>query len=252
MTNFVLKENINSSSQILSSIPRGTIVPTIFSTIPDGWLECNGQEVLIGTSGTTYYDLYSQIGTAYGSLTDGAGGSGSTHFKVPNLSSKYLVPRISSDSNTYTGGSNNHQHLVTAAATSNNVTVNHNHNIAQSNYGGDYYAHNHSGAANIGANGTNPGNRNKTGTGGSGYAAGASHTHSAYTAGNTGYGSPGEHGHANPVYSYHNILSLGINSATATAHTHTSSAAGSNSISGYSSYYEVFPASYVVRYMIKV
>ncbi len=251
MSNFEVAENIGTSTQIVSTIPTGTIVPSILATVPDGWLECNGQEVAIGSAGSTYYTLSQNLGTRYGALTNGSGGSGSTHFRVPNLSSRYLVSQLSSgDPNVYSGGSNTHQHLVTAAATSNNATVNHNHNIAQSNYGGDYYAHNHNGAANIGANGTNPGNRNKTGTGGSGYAAGAGHTHSAYTAGNTGYG--GIAGHASPTYSYHNIASLGINSATATAHTHTSSAAGSNSISGYSSNAEVFPNSYVVRYLIKV
>lgn len=253
MSNFKIKEKVSSSLNSISDIPSGSIISTIVSSsTPDGWVECNGQELLIGTAGTTYYNLYLKCLDYYGAYTNGSGGSGSTHFVVPNLASKYLVPRITTDTNAYSGGSNSHRHLVTAAATSNNVAVNHYHNIGQNSYGGDYYAHNHSGSAgdNNTFSGSNPGNRNKTGTGGSGYAAGAAHIHAGSSAANTGYGSVA--GHGAPTYSYHNIGALGISSSNWAGHTHNSSSTNSNSISGYTEYVESFNPSYVVRYLIKV
>ena len=239
-----IKENINSKGQIIGSIPVGTIIPTIISTIPSGWLECNGSEVIIGSSGSTYYALSQQLGTTYGALTNGSGAAGSTHFKLPNLKSSYLIPKVSTD-NVNSGGSNNHQHLVTTAATSANNGNAHNHNIAQANYGGDYWAHNHSATAYIGANGTNPPNANKTGTGGSGTAGGAAHTHDAATGSSTSW-------NGGTQASYHNIASLGQSASGIDNHSHTASAAGANSISANSTNTESFPQSYVVRYLIKV
>ena len=51
-------------------------------TPPDGWHVCNGGEYSI----TSYSELYAVIGTTWGELTDGSGGSGDTHFRVPDSS----------------------------------------------------------------------------------------------------------------------------------------------------------------------
>lgn len=54
-------------------LPTGTILPFAGSTIPSGFLACNGAAV----SRTTYAALYSAIGTTYGT------GNGSTTFNLP-------------------------------------------------------------------------------------------------------------------------------------------------------------------------
>ncbi len=58
-----------------ASVPTGAIQMYGGSTIPSGWLECDGSAV----SRTTYADLYSAIGTTWGA------GDGSTTFNVPDL-----------------------------------------------------------------------------------------------------------------------------------------------------------------------
>jgi len=52
----------------------GFVVDTAANTVPDGWLECNGQAV----SRTTYSELFDEIGTTYGV------GDGSTTFNLPD------------------------------------------------------------------------------------------------------------------------------------------------------------------------
>lgn len=237
MVNIKISETLGSKNQIIGAIPTGTIVPTILNSIPSGWLECDGSEVLIGSSGSTYYNLSQQLGTTYGSLTNGSGGAGSTHFKLPNLKSSYLIPKISTD-NVNSGGSNIHQHLVTATATSSNNGNAHNHNISQNGTGGDAFDHSHSGSAGPGAfTGSNPGQVNKTGTTGSGQGSGAAHIHLVTSSSNWGSVA----GNSN-----HSIASLGISSSSVDNHSHSAT------ISGNSSNTESFPQSYVVRYLIKV
>ncbi len=57
--------------------PVGTILPFggLDDKIPSGWLKCNGQEV----SRTTYAELFTVIGTAFGS------GDGTSTFNVPDM-----------------------------------------------------------------------------------------------------------------------------------------------------------------------
>lgn len=57
------------------TIAPGFIQPYGGSSVPDGWLACNGAAV----SRTTYADLFAAIGTTYGS------GDGSTTFNLPNM-----------------------------------------------------------------------------------------------------------------------------------------------------------------------
>lgn len=65
----------------------GLIVQYVSSTAPGGWLLCQGQEVAIGS----YPDLYQAVGTNYGSLTNGSGATGTTHFRVPDLRGRVPV-----------------------------------------------------------------------------------------------------------------------------------------------------------------
>jgi microcystin-dependent protein len=67
------------------------------SAAPTGWLFCDGQEVLV----TTYQNLYNSLtsnGTIfpYGANTNGSGGAGSTHFRIPNFKGKVPVGKDSS------------------------------------------------------------------------------------------------------------------------------------------------------------
>lgn len=55
-------------------VPTGTVMITASTTIPTGWLECNGNSI----SRSDYAKLFAAIGTTYGSA------SGST-FNVPNI-----------------------------------------------------------------------------------------------------------------------------------------------------------------------
>ena len=66
--------------EVPASIPTGMIAFFHATTPPEGWLPCNGQNV----SRTTYANLFSVIGTTYGS------GDGSTTFTLPNLHHKFL------------------------------------------------------------------------------------------------------------------------------------------------------------------
>lgn len=62
------------------SVPAGTIVPYGGSSAPTGYLLCDGSAV----SRTTYADLFSAIGTAFGA------GNGTTTFNIPNTSGLVL------------------------------------------------------------------------------------------------------------------------------------------------------------------
>ena len=83
-------------------VPLGGIVQYAGATAPDGWLICNGSAI----SRITYADLFSAIGTTYGS------GDGSTTFNLPNLNGRVAVGYDSSqtefDTLGETGGEKTH------------------------------------------------------------------------------------------------------------------------------------------------
>lgn len=67
-------------SNVGGGIPVGTILPYGGATAPAGFLLCNGGAI----SRTTYANLFSVIGTAYGA------GDGNTTFNLPNTTDRYL------------------------------------------------------------------------------------------------------------------------------------------------------------------
>lgn len=75
------------AGSIISTAMAGTVILTAAQSIPDGYIECDGQAV----SRSTYTQLFDAIGTTYGA------GDGSATFNVPNLSSiaptnmKYII-----------------------------------------------------------------------------------------------------------------------------------------------------------------
>lgn len=66
--------------------PAGELSPFVVSTLPFGWLECNGQAV----SRTTFSRLFALIGTTFGV------GNGTTTFNVPNLDGQTIAQRTGS------------------------------------------------------------------------------------------------------------------------------------------------------------
>lgn len=64
-----------------ASIPSGSVVDFGGSAAPDGWLLCDGSAV----SRTTYAELFSTLGTAYGA------GDGSTTFNLPDTRGRMTV-----------------------------------------------------------------------------------------------------------------------------------------------------------------
>jgi microcystin-dependent protein len=84
------------------------------TNLPNGWLLCDGSEIAV----SSYPDLDSVVGTRYGSKTNGSGGAGTTHFRLPNLVDKIPVGHIQTNTdapNTITSSSdsstlNSHTH----------------------------------------------------------------------------------------------------------------------------------------------
>ena len=93
-----LKEQGLGGSQ--DGMVAGVIYPYTGSTIPDGFLLCDGAAV----SRTTYSKLFDAIGTTYGP------GDGSTTFNLPNLKQRMLIGSGDGMQTGSTGGSNTHQH----------------------------------------------------------------------------------------------------------------------------------------------
>lgn len=59
----------------------GTILPTVATSAPSGWLLCDGSAV----SRTDYSNLFNLVGTTFGS------GNGSTTFNVPDLRGRSII-----------------------------------------------------------------------------------------------------------------------------------------------------------------
>jgi|LULO01.1.fsa_nt_gb microcystin-dependent protein len=69
------------TSDVSASLPSGTVVPFAGSSAPTGYLLAQGQAV----SRSTYSDLFSAIGTTYGS------GDGSSTFNLPDLRGRVVA-----------------------------------------------------------------------------------------------------------------------------------------------------------------
>ena len=144
----------------IEGIPTATIVPWSDSSVPSGFLECNGQSV----SQSTYAALYAIIGTTYG---DPGGGN----FNVPNLADNVPVGKSNNKALASTGGAN----TVTSTGNVGGSTANATLSTPQ------LASHSHSSGANPGGGYSNDGGpegRNSN-TGSSGSGGGHSHNMSA-------------------------------------------------------------------------
>ena len=91
------KYNFNGSDLTgIEGIPTATIVPWSSSSVPTGFLECDGAAV----SRTTYSALFSAIGTTYGA------GNGSSTFNTPDLANNVPVGKSNNKALASTGGAN--------------------------------------------------------------------------------------------------------------------------------------------------
>lgn len=113
------------------------------TNLPNGWLLCDGTE----TSVSLYPELDAVLGTRYGDRTNGSGGAGSTHFRIPNLVDKIPVGHIQTNTTPPNSISAQTDNSTLTALTHNHSTV---HN--SSNHDG-FSGHTH---------GSNVGNSNHT------------------------------------------------------------------------------------------
>jgi len=95
----------------IQGVNTGLIVPWSDSTVPSGFLECDGSAV----SRTTYSDLFAVVGTTYGS------GNGSTTFDLPDLQDNVAMGKSPTKALASTGGAN----TVTATANVSVAAANH-------------------------------------------------------------------------------------------------------------------------------
>ena len=80
----------------IEGIPTATIVPWSSSSVPSGFLECNGAAV----SRSTYSALFAIVGTTYGA------GDGATTFNLPDLQDNVAVGKSGTKALASTGGAN--------------------------------------------------------------------------------------------------------------------------------------------------
>lgn len=172
----------------------GELVPYAGTSVPSGFLACDGSAV----SRTTYADLFSAIGTTWGV------GDGTTTFNVPDLQEKVAIGTSGSFAVGASGGSATHVHAQTAT----DASAGHIHTQTATDVGG---SHSH----------TNPdvdsgGSHTHSGTGLSTGNAG-SHSHS-----NPASSSNGNHTHSNPSTGAEGGHRHGIpESDSAGSHSHT-------------------------------
>jgi microcystin-dependent protein len=122
------KAYVDSFVAYSTGLPVGAIVAYPSTSVPGGFLLCNGQAV----NRVTYAALFALIGTSFGA------GDGSTTFNVPNLVNQFIRGR---DPSTRTIGSlqadafKSHNHPV--------VDPGHNHSLTDPQHTHSQAAHNH-------------------------------------------------------------------------------------------------------------
>ena len=118
-----------SFAALPQAVPTGSVHMMATTTVPSGYLKCNGAAI----SRTTYADLFAIIGTAHGA------GDGSSTFNVPDLRGEFV--RGWDDSRGVDSGRNfgssqsdaNKQHNHSATATSTVTDPGHFHDVPYSN-----------------------------------------------------------------------------------------------------------------------
>jgi len=140
----------------IEGIPTATIVPWSSSSVPSGFLECNGAAV----SRSTYSALFAIVGTTYGA------GDGASTFNLPDLQDNVAMGKSGTKALASTGGAN------TVASTGNIAGSTANATLSEAQLA----SHDHPGGGNAPGPGTgpmsspgfyfNPGNTGNAGSGG--------------------------------------------------------------------------------------
>ena len=118
----------------IEGIPTATIVPWSDSSVPSGFLECNGAAV----SRSTYSALYAIVGTTYGA------GDGSSTFNLPDLQDNVMVGKSGTKAIGSTGGANTVTSTGNVGGSTANATLTsaqlatHNHTFPTRSPGGNY------------------------------------------------------------------------------------------------------------------
>tara|TARA_R100001086_G_scaffold249596_1_gene189876 strand:+ start:924 stop:1490 length:567 start_codon:yes stop_codon:yes gene_type:complete len=97
----------------IEGIPTATIVPWSDSSIPTGFLECNGANV----SRSTYSALFAIVGTTYGA------GDGASTFGLPDLQDNLPVGKSGTKNVGSTGGANTVTTTGNVGGTTANATL---------------------------------------------------------------------------------------------------------------------------------
>jgi len=141
----------------IEGIPTATIVPWSSSSVPSGFLECDGAAV----SRTTYSALFAVVGTTYGA------GDGSSTFNVPNLADNVAMGKSNTKAVGSTGGANTVTKTGNVAGSTANASLSTPQLASHSHPGGVNYnyasrQHNQAGPGPAGDQSTNS---NNTGSG---------------------------------------------------------------------------------------
>tara|TARA_R100001086_G_scaffold194062_2_gene111032 strand:+ start:147 stop:719 length:573 start_codon:yes stop_codon:yes gene_type:complete len=150
----------------IEGIPTATIVPWSSSSVPTGFLECDGSNV----SRSTYAALFAIVGTTYGS------GDGSSTFGLPDLQDNVAVGKSNNKALASTGGANTVTSTGNVGGSTANATLSTPQLASHSHPGGG-----NQGNAGPGSPSNSPGRRffNPAGTGSTGSGGGHSHNMSA-------------------------------------------------------------------------
>jgi microcystin-dependent protein len=97
----------------IEGIPTATIVPWSSSSVPSGFLECNGAAV----SRSTYSALFAIVGTTYGA------GDGASTFNLPDLQDNVAMGKSGTKALASTGGANTVAASGTVGGTTANATL---------------------------------------------------------------------------------------------------------------------------------
>ena len=106
-------------------MPYAGVVDNGSNPVPSGWLLCDGSE----QDGSVYVALKNLLLTTYGPYSNGSGGTGTTHFRVPDLRGRVIAalnnmgggdgtggPRVTSPEGDQLGGLlGAEEHTLTAA-----------------------------------------------------------------------------------------------------------------------------------------
>ena len=146
----------------IEGIPTATIVPWSSSSVPSGFLECNGAAV----SRSTYSALFAIVGTTYGA------GDGASTFNLPDLQDNVAIGKSGTKALASTGGANTVQSTGNVGGSTANATLSTSQLASHSHSGGI--------ATNSGFNNSSgkPGG-SSTNTGSTGSGTGHSHNMSA-------------------------------------------------------------------------